>query len=227
MSPFDRAASIGALLLAIALIGYAIFEFILYPAAGFPTQDYGVIVAGVNILRIGHVLKLGYAMASALLMVGFYERLREKSLLLAQLAAVAGVAAVTMFLASSLLGLRILDVAQDTFATNRPEAETTILLRTVTIALFEAAIMAVGALALLISLAARQTNAMPSYLVYPGILIGLLFVIEHLLTDPLAYAAPLFTIPWAFGLAYWLRNQAPRRATSPAVPSEHRIEFDA
>lgn len=219
MTPFDRAASIGALVLAIALIGYAIYQFILYPAAGFPTQDYGVVVAGVNTLRIGHVLKLGYAVGSALLMVGFYERLRATSPLLAQLAAVAGVAAVTLFLASSLLGLRILDVAQDTFAANRTEAETTILLRTVTIALFEAAIMAVGALALLISLAARQTNALPSYLVYPGILIGLLFMGERLLADPFSYAAPLLTIPWACGLAYWLWNQTPRRAPSPAIRS--------
>ncbi|MFN8445389.1 MAG: hypothetical protein U0175_31660 [Caldilineaceae bacterium] len=48
---------VGALILAGCLIGYAIYELILYPNADFSTADVTVIAAGADTLRVGHWLK--------------------------------------------------------------------------------------------------------------------------------------------------------------------------
>ncbi len=50
-------------------------EVVLYPRAGFPTTDFGVIVAGADTLRIGHWLKFGFTLSLALVTVGLYHRL--------------------------------------------------------------------------------------------------------------------------------------------------------
>jgi hypothetical protein len=84
---FNRTASIGALLMGLALVGYALYELVLYPSAGFPTQDFAVIVRGAAVLRVGHWLKFGYAIGLALLVVGMHARLKDDAPVLAQLAA--------------------------------------------------------------------------------------------------------------------------------------------
>jgi hypothetical protein len=71
---FNRTASIGALLMSLALVGYALYELVLYPSGGFPTQDFAVIIRGASILRVGHWLKFGYAIGLALLVVGLHAR---------------------------------------------------------------------------------------------------------------------------------------------------------
>src|SRR5262245_15180510 len=134
MRSFNRAAGAGAFLLALSLAGYALYQLVLYPSGGFPTSDFAVIVRGAPILRVGHWLKFGYAISLALLTVGIYARINQGAPMLAQLGSIAGIAAVTLYMASGMVGLHILDVAEQTFVTNRAEAETTILMRTVTIA---------------------------------------------------------------------------------------------
>src|SRR5262245_61875630 len=118
---FNRTASIGALVMSLALVGYALYKLVLYPGGGFPTQDFAVIVRGASILRVGHWLKFGYAIGLALLVVGLHARLRDGAPVLAQLVAVAGTGAVALFLASAMIGLQILGVAEPTFSTNRVE----------------------------------------------------------------------------------------------------------
>jgi hypothetical protein len=137
MKPSTQLGVYGALLLALCLIGYALYELLFYPNAGFPTTDFAVIVAGANTLRIGHWLKFGYMLSIALLMTSMQPRLQRASPTLAQLGLLAGSSAIVLFLASGHIGLRILATAEATFATNPAEAIATILLRTVTIALFE------------------------------------------------------------------------------------------
>jgi hypothetical protein len=203
----NRAAVSGAIILGLALIGFVTYEAVLYPAAGFPTQDFGVIVAGANTLRIGHLLKFGYAIGLALLLVGLYPRAQRASPLMAQLAAISSIAAVTSFIASAMLGLRILQVAEETFLTNPPEAIATILLRSVTIALFEAGIFASGFFALLISLALLRARALPSWLAYLGIALGVLFIADRILVDPLHLVSAVLAIVWSVSLAFTLATR--------------------
>jgi hypothetical protein len=168
MKRFNQLSSLGALILAASLIGYAVYELVLYPNAGFPTSDFSVIVSGADTLRVGHWLKFGYAISLAMLVVGLYPRLQDDAPVLARLAGLAGISSIVLFLASGRLGLRILNVAEATYATNPSEATTTILLRTVTFALFEVATFAAGWYALLISLAGVQTGRLPRPLSWVG-----------------------------------------------------------
>jgi hypothetical protein len=202
---FNRATSIGALLMSLSLVGYALYELVLFPAGGFPTQDFAVIVRGAHILRVGHWLKFGYAISLALLVVGMYARLNRSAPVLAQLAAVAGIGAVALFFASAMIGLQILEVAERTFSTNRGEAETTILMRTVTIAVFAAAISAGGWFLLLISVAGLWAGSLPRSVSLTGMPLGALFVLDFLLSFPISLIAPLLGIAWAFwtGVALW------------------------
>jgi hypothetical protein len=202
---FNRTASIGALLMSLALVGYALYELVLYPSGGFPTQDFAVIVRGASILRVGHWLKFGYAIGLALLVVGMHARLRDGAPVLAQLAALTGTGAVALFLASAMIGLQILGVAESTFSTNRVEAETTILMRTVTIAVFAAAIFAGGWFLLLISIAGLRTSSLPRSVSLPGVLLGALFVLDFVMPYPLSLVAPLLGIAWTFwtGVVLW------------------------
>jgi hypothetical protein len=218
MRQFDRAAALGALLLAVSLVGYAVSELVLRPAAGFPTTDFAVIVAGANTLRVGHWLKFGFALGVSLLASGLHPRLREGAPLTAALAAVAGVVSVTLFLASGQLGLFILDVAERTFDTNRDEAVATILLRTVTVALYSAATIAVGAFGLLANLAALRTRSLPRALCALGMAMGALFILENALPSELALVAPLASIAWALWVAAVLwRAQAGQRPGAVAA----------
>lgn len=201
MTRFNQLAAVGAALLSLALVGYAIYELVLYPAAGFPTEDFSVIVRGVDTLRVGHWLKFGYAIGIAMVVTGLQPRLRERAPVWAGLAAIAGAVAVALFIASGHLGLGILSVAQDTFATKPDEAITTILMRTVTISLFEAATFASGWYLLLISVAGIRAAVLPRLLSWVGVVIGALHIVNILLPDGLLLVAPLATIGWAGWLA--------------------------
>jgi hypothetical protein len=216
MHDMNRAGIAGAILLALSLIGYVIYQAVLYPAAGFPTEDFGVVVAGANTLRVGHLLKFGYAIGIALLLVGLYTRAQSASPLLAQLAAISAIAAATIYISSGMLGLRILEVAEQTFTAKQSEAITTILLRSVTVALFEAGILVTGFFSLLISLALLRARALPAWLAYLGILLGILFIIDRVLFDPLHFVAPFLAILWSLGLAFTLAAK-PAEPNAPSV----------
>lgn len=211
----DRIAALGAIVLALSLTGFAIYDLILFPAAGFPTTDFSVIVAGAPTLRIGHWLKFGYALSVALLIVGLAPRLDGAAPATAGFARIAGICAVALFVASGHLGLRILAVAEATFATDRGQAVATIYLRSVTIALLDAATFAVGWYALLISLIGLRSGRLPRALSLTGMTLGALFVGDTLLPDTLRIVAPLATIGWALWLAARLfqESQAPIRST--------------
>jgi hypothetical protein len=169
----------GALLLALSLVGYAIYELILLPAAGFPSDDMRIIIGGADTLRIGHWLKFGYGLAIALVVVGMTMHLREASPALTQLALMAGIASVALYIASGMLGLRILDYAQNFYAANNlADARSTILIRSVTQSLQAAGTFAAGWFALLIPI---------FILPYPLWLIGPLLMI--------AYAIALAIVP--------------------------------
>lgn len=214
MKRTNRLGVSGALLLALSLIGYARYELMFYPRAGFPTTDFAVIVAGADTLRIGHWLKLGYALSIALLMTTTQPRLRHASATLAQLGLLAGTSAIVLFLASGHIGLRILATAEATFAANPDEAIATILLRTVTIALFEAAGFAVGWYLLLSGIAGIRYGVLPRLLSWVGCGIGILFIIARFLSDELALIAPLATIGWSLWLGYVLWNEEQRERSS-------------
>jgi hypothetical protein len=201
MQPFNRAGFCGALILGLALIGYAAYELVLYPNAGLPTRDFSVIVAATNTLRVGHVLKFGDALGLALLTIFFFSRLKDRSPVVAQLAAIAGAGASVLFVASGLIGLNILRVAGETFASQRVEAETTILLRTVTIAIFEAAIALAGLCVVLSSLADLRAKRLPSALDVFGLLFGALFVANGVIPEEVMRVAAVLSIGWAAGLA--------------------------
>ena len=200
MKPANQLGVYGALLLAACLIGYAIYELILYPKAGFPTTDFAVIVAGVATLRVGHWLKFGYALSIALLMTSVQPRLRRVSATLAQLGLLAGASAIVLFLASGHIGLRILATAEETFATRPDEAIATILLRIVTLALFEAAGFAVGWYLLLSSIGGIRYGSLPQMLSWVGGGIGILFILARFLSDEVALIVPLATIGWSLWL---------------------------
>jgi hypothetical protein len=199
---FRRLSGYGAIVVAVSLVGFVIYELVLYPAAGFPTDDYGVIVAGANTLRVGHLLKFGYAVGLALLLVGLFAQLREKSQILAQLAAISGTSVIALLVGSGMMGLRILQVAEETFGSNPQEAITTILLRSVTIALFEAAILLSGVTVLLLSLGLLRRHVVPRMLAYIGIVLGVLFILDRVLTYPLNLVSPLLAIGWLVALSF-------------------------
>jgi hypothetical protein len=207
----------GALLLALCLIGYAIYELLLYPSAGFPTTDFAVIVAGADTLRVGHWLKFGYALSIALLMTNIQPRLQRASSALAQLGWLAGASALILLLASGHIGLRILATAEATFATNPDETIATILLRTVTIALFEAAGFAVGWYLLLFAIGGIRYGVAPRLLSWAGGGIGLLFILARFLRNELALIAPFAMIGWSLWLAYrlWQEQRVMTASFSP------------
>lgn len=206
----NRMAIIGALILGLALSAFMFYELVLYPEAGFPTEDFAVVVAGANTLRVGHLLKFAYAFGLALILVGLYSRVSSGAPAIAQLAALGASSAITLMLGSGMLGLRILQVAEEIFVTKPAEAITTILLRSVTVAMFEAGILASGFFALLFSLTLLRSRTIPSLIAYLGIVVGILFILDRVLFPPLNLASPVLAIIWSFGLALSLlkRNQA-------------------
>ena len=198
MRQFDQAGSLGALLLGSALLGYAIYEEVLWPNAGFPTNEIEVILAGASTLRIGHWLKFVDAIALALLVVAMHARLRQATPVLAQLAAIGGASAATLFLASGMLGLRILAVAELTYPVNPAEAVTTIFLRTVTVALFDAAVSAAGFFGLLFSLGGLLSGRLPQTVYVPDL--------------------------WSFDLTVGVRNIVGQREEVPAQEDYDRTD---
>jgi hypothetical protein len=125
-----------------------------------------------------------------------------------------GASAIILFLASGHIGLRILATAEETFAANPEEAIATILLRTVTIALFEAAGFAVGWYLLLLSIGGIRYGVVPQWLAWVGGGIGILFILTRFLTNELALIAPLAAIGWSLWLGYALWNEK-KVITSP------------
>lgn len=209
MAAYNRAGFYGALMLGVTLIGYAVYQLVLYPNAGLPTKDFAVIVAAASTLRLGHLLKLGYALGLALLTIFFFARLKDRSPIGAQLAAIAGIGASVLHVASGLIGLNILLVAEQTFATYRAEAETTILLRTVTVAVFEAATALSGLLVAVNSLIDLRAKSLPKLLDVFGVLFGGLFVVNGAMPAEIMHVAAVLSIGWAFGLAslQWSRRE--------------------
>lgn len=219
MTQSNQLGVYGAFLLALCLIGYALYELILYPWAGFPTTDFSVIVAGADTLRIGHWLKFGYALSIALLMTCLQPRLQRVSPILAQLGWLAGASAIILFLASGHIGLRILATAEAIFATNPDEAIATILLRTITLALFDAAGFAVGWYMLVSGIGGIRFAILPRWLARIGVAIGVLFIIARFLSSDLALIAPLATIGWALWLGFVLWKKS---NTSRPIARGHR-----
>ncbi|BCX04970.1 MAG: hypothetical protein KatS3mg053_2908 [Candidatus Roseilinea sp.] len=205
---------LGALTLALSLIGYAVYELALLPAAGFPSDDMRVILTGADTLRVGHWLKFGYGLALALVVAGMTVQLREAPPALTQLALMAGIAAVALYIASGMLGLRLLEAAQSFYPTNPTDARSTILIRIVTQSLQAAGTFAVGWFAVLISIAAWQARALPRWMSALGVAAGALLAFVFILPDPIWLIGPLLTIIYAVALAI-----VPARApvTTPAL----------
>lgn len=193
----------GALWLALALMGYALYELVLLPRAGFPSDDMRVILAGADTLRVGHWLKFVYSAAIALVLAGMTVRLYRFSATLALLALIAGSASVLFYLASGMLGLRILDVAQGYAPANMIDARTTILIRVVTQSLQSAGTFAAGWFVLLISLGAwrARVGILPRWLNGLGVVAGVLLIPAFILPDPIWLLGPLLMIGYAGALA--------------------------
>ena len=196
----------GSLALALSLIGYAGYELLLLPAAGFPSDDMRVIMAGANTLRVGHWLKFGYGLALAALVAGLTLHLREAAPVRARLALIAGVASVALFAASGMLGLRILDTAEGYYPGNLADARATILVRVVTQSLQSAGVFGAGWFAVLISGATWRTRAIPRGLSALGIGAGALLVVAFVLPDPYWLIGPLALIAYALALALAARG---------------------
>lgn len=143
-------------------------------------------------------------------MTDIQPSLQRVSPTLAQLGWLAGASAISLFLASGHIGLRILATAEETFATNPDEAIATILLRTVTIALFEAAGFAVGCYLLVSGIGGIRFAILPRWLARMGVAIGLLFIIARFLNGDLALIAPLAMIGWSLWLGWVLWQQEAR-----------------
>lgn len=139
-----RPLTAGAAILLLSILGYLLYELVLRPRAGFPSDEMAVILAGADTLRVGHWLKFGYAIGTALLTAGLIERLRNPPLNTLML--MAGGGATALFVASAMLGLNLLDTAGGYYPEQLADARTTILIRIVTISLFGAAIFCAGGL---------------------------------------------------------------------------------
>lgn len=206
----DWIGSVGAWIVGASLIGFALYELVLRPQAGFPSDDMSLIIGGANTLRVGHLLKFGYAVGMCLLTVGLYPRLRDTSPGLAQLAAVAGIGSVPLLVASGFSGLGILQTAEEMFPVNPAEARTTVLMRTITIALLEAGAFAVGWFGVLVGLAGARGRRLPDVLSYSAMLFGVLFIFDFVLPYPVNLVAPLLTILWTTWLGFWLWRDSSR-----------------
>lgn len=189
-----RPLTAGAAILLLSILGYLLYELVLRPRAGFPSDEMAVILAGADTLRVGHWLKFGYAIGTALLTAGLIERLRNPPLNTLML--MAGGGATALFVASAMLGLNLLDTAGGYYPEQLADARTTILIRIVTISLFGAAIFCAGGLMLLGSLAGLEQKAWPRNLAYLGFASGGLFMLEFLTPEPWSLAAPLLGMLW-------------------------------
>ncbi len=134
----------GSLLQGLALLGFIGYQVVLRPAAGFPSDEMQVILSGINTLRFGHDLKFLEAIAVAWLTAALYLRFGPTTPLPAQLLILLGTSAFDLLVVSGILGWRILGEAEVLFANNPVDARSLILMRTVTIALFDGALLALG-----------------------------------------------------------------------------------
>jgi hypothetical protein len=196
----QRAGLLGALLLAAALVGYAVYELILWPRAGFPSDDMAVILGGIDTLRVGHWLKFGYAAGVALLTVALRRMLLARSSTASDLALLVGSGSVALFVASGVLGLRILEAADGYYPASLVDARATVLVRVVTQSLQQAGLL-LGALLILINSAAGlRARTWPAALHWIGLAAGILLVAALALPYPLDLLGPLLLIIYA-GLA--------------------------
>lgn len=196
-----RAGMLGALLLAATLIGYAAYELVLRPRAGFPSDDMAVILGGIDTLRVGHWLKFGYAAGLALLTVGLRGRLHASSPTTLDLATLAGAAAVGLLVASGVLGLRLLQEAALFYPANLADARATILIRVVTQSLQQAGLLLGAWLVLLSSVAGLRSGIWRRELHWVGLLVGVLLMAALILPAPLDSIGALLAIPYACWLA--------------------------
>ena len=197
-----RAGMLGALLLAITLAGYAIYELVLRPHAGFPSDDMAVILGGIDTLRAGHWLKFGYAGGVALLTVGLRGRLHDQSPTTVDLAVLAGIGSVALLVASGVLGLRLLQEADLFYRTNLVDARSTILIRVVTQSLQQAGLLLGAWLILLSSIAALRAKVWPMAMNGLGLVVGALLIAALILPAPFDSLGPLLAIVYAGWLAW-------------------------
>lgn len=203
-----RAGMLGALLLALTLAGYTAYELILRPRAGFPSDDMAVILAGIDTLRVGHWLKFGYAAGLALVSVGLRSRFHAHSPTSMDLALLAGAGAVALFVASGVLGLRLLEEADLFYPANLADARSTILIRVVTQSLQQGGLLLGAWLILLSSLAGLRSRIWPAALHSLGIAAGSLLLASLVLPAPFYALGPLLTIVYAAWLAVQFRRMA-------------------
>ena len=201
-----RAGMLGALFLSLTLAGYAIYELILRPRAGFPSDDMAVILGGMDTLRVGHWLKFGYAAGVALLTIGLRSRIHDQSPTLMDLAALAGAGSVALFVASGVLGLRILEEADLFYPANLVDARATILIRIVTQSLQQAGLLLGAWLILFSSVAGLRSRNWPSVLHGLGMVVGVLLIASLVLPEPFYALGPLLAIVYAAWLAVQFRR---------------------
>jgi hypothetical protein len=198
---------VGAALLILSIVGYLVYELLLRPRAGFPSDNMAVILSGVNTLRVGHWLKFGYAVGTTFLTAGLIERFRSATPLIT-LMLMAGGGATALFIASGMLGLNLLDTAQGYYPQQLADARATILIRIVTLSLFGAALFLVGGLIASSSLAALHSRGWSTALAWFGLVVGALLMLEFVTPEPWIVMAPVLGILWLFWLA--LKHQTPR-----------------
>jgi hypothetical protein len=118
-----------------------------------------------------------------------------------------------------MLGLQILAIATETYAVDLSEAVTTIYLRTVTQALFDAAATAAGCFGLFFSLGALLARSLPRALAITGLAFGTLFALNPLLTDDLILIMVILAMLWSFwlGIFLWRDGAVGRQATPVAA----------
>jgi hypothetical protein len=192
---------LGALLLAFSLVAYLLYQLVLRPLAGFPSDDLAVILGGINTLRVGHWLKFFYALGTTLLSAGLLQLFQTFPASIRYLITLSGSGATALFLASGMLGLNLLTEANHFYPEQLADARSTILIRMVTISLFEAAIFLVGALALVAGFSAVKNKFWPPRFAYCGVVVGALLMLEFFTPEPWIILAPLLTIVWLCWLA--------------------------
>ena len=202
MRAYRRAGAMGALLLALSIAGYAVYELILRPQAGFPSDDMAVILGGIDTLRVGHWLKFGYAASLALLTAGLRARLTAGSPAAMDLAVLAGGGAVVLFVASGVLGLRILEEADLFYPANLADARATILIRVVTQSLQQAGLLLAAWLIVLSSAAGLRARVWNRALHRFGVLVGILVMAALVLPEPWFVVGPLLAIVYAGWLGW-------------------------
>ncbi|MCA9839667.1 MAG: hypothetical protein KC422_22360 [Trueperaceae bacterium] len=201
-----RLTVLGALLLLLSILGYLLYELILRPRAGFPSDDMAVILGGVKTLKVGHWLKFAYAVGTALLTAGLIDRFRSLTPL-TTLMLLVGSGASALFIASGMLGLNLLDTAQSLYPQQLSDARATILIRIVTISLFGAALFLVGGLIVSSSLAGLLNRAWSRFFAGFGIGVGVLLILEFMTPEPWVVVAPVLGIVW-LGWLMFIRDSS-------------------